>query len=452
MLEEYQIMKYNGTKHDLAWEESQYPAWEWSDFVSAPITYTPTAPNVEIVGVDEMNQNTTTEFIADINGGGGKYGIKWLRRDFPSGEWLTVKNNPEPDYFEIPCGSDNRYYYYDDEYKVDLTIGTQAMELKVEISDEVLAEIYSDTIIISLKPEPVIVRNILDSQDYGQLSVNSATYNSGDVVNLDVYEYHNFETYDDFQNGTYLFRVWDYGENEKSYLHADNLFIDKSQTVASSFHPTLPLTVTNNLEGGEGGTWQVKWDKKTTFEDPVASSNPFYAFDNTETEDLYTLKVENIDNTLNTDWQFLYWEDDITKSATRTEAITNTNKQFTANYKGQFRSQSADAFNSNSQRKLVRTNDGIYHLVYSSLGKVWHTQSLSADFAGNWDHEINYSNQINSGKGGTNPSIDYFGNDFVVVYEEDNGSGGYSIMLETSFGSGEYSVAALDAAYYGQEK
>ncbi|MCB0284420.1 MAG: hypothetical protein KDF60_17685 [Calditrichaeota bacterium] len=69
------LMKYNGTKHDLAWEESQYPAWEWSDFVSAPITYTPTAPNVEIVGVDEMNQNTTTEFIADINGGGGKYGI-----------------------------------------------------------------------------------------------------------------------------------------------------------------------------------------------------------------------------------------------------------------------------------------------------------------------------------------------------------------------------------------
>lgn len=49
----------------------------------------------------------------------------------------------------------------------------------------------------------------------------------------------------------------------------------------------------------------------------------------------------------------------------------------TAVLKGQLMSKEQTGISSNSQRKMVRTDNGIYHIVYESMGSVWYTHSLT---------------------------------------------------------------------------
>ncbi|MCK7525946.1 MAG: hypothetical protein MZV64_54230 [Ignavibacteriales bacterium] len=66
------VMKYNGTYHDVAWNINLYP---WSNFVYNQVSYIPQGLTVNILGVNALNYNSSSEFIADINGGGGEYAI-----------------------------------------------------------------------------------------------------------------------------------------------------------------------------------------------------------------------------------------------------------------------------------------------------------------------------------------------------------------------------------------
>ncbi|MDP2362686.1 MAG: hypothetical protein Q8M94_02830, partial [Ignavibacteria bacterium] len=173
------------------------------------------------------------------------------------------------------------------------------------------------------------------------------------------------------------------------------------------FYPTLPLTVTNNLEGGNGGTYKVTWDKKSNEINTINSGQVYYAFDGSILPDNYTLNVQDF-SALNTNWDFLNWSDGL-QSSTRIEAITANNKNFTAIYKGHFRSDNSSAYTSNSQQKIIRDINGYYHTVYTSMGNVWYTHSLTTDFSGNWSQEEWI------GENAKNPALDFYGNNLLVV-------------------------------------
>ncbi|MCH7772528.1 MAG: hypothetical protein IIA49_16180, partial [Bacteroidetes bacterium] len=91
--------------------------------------------------------------------------------------------------------------------------------------------------------------------------------------------------------------------------------------------------------------------------------------------------------------------------------FTSSNAVLTANLKGNLLSNSPGGFSTNSQRKIVRTDNGYYHLVYESLGNVYYTHSLTTDFYGDWTREELLMTKA------TNPSLDYVGNDVYIVYE-----------------------------------
>ncbi len=95
-----------------------------------------------------------------------------------------------------------------------------------------------------------------------------------------------------------------------------------------------------------------------------------------------------------------------------TGIVFNTsNAVATATLKGQLMSNSTTGISSNSQRKMVRTDNGIYHVMYESMGNVFYTHSLTSNFDGEWaaDQFI-----LDNAK---NPAIEYDGNIVKAVLE-----------------------------------
>ncbi len=67
--------------------------------------------------------------------------------------------------------------------------------------------------------------------------------------------------------------------------------------------------------------------------------------------------------------------------------FTSSNATATAVMKGHLLSDNSDVFGNNGQQHLVRDYNGYYHLFYVSMGKIWHTKSLTTNFDGAWSQE-----------------------------------------------------------------
>lgn len=128
-----------------------------------------------------------------------------------------------------------------------------------------------------------------------------------------------------------------------------------------------------------------------------------------------------------------------------------------ANLKGQLMSDDQNGISSASQRKIVRTDNGRYHVVYESMGTVWYAHSATSDFYGAW-----YPDQLMLEKG-KNPAIEYDGNVVKVVCEEYNPQYGgnaniWVLTFEQSMQGGWYEntdaeiIASYPNSYYGNAK
>ncbi len=74
-------------------------------------------------------------------------------------------------------------------------------------------------------------------------------------------------------------------------------------------------------------------------------------------------------------------------NATTGVVFTSANATATAVMKGHLLSDNSDVFGNNGQQHLVRDYNGYYHLFYVSMGKIWHTKSLTTNFDGAWSQE-----------------------------------------------------------------
>lgn len=136
--------------------------------------------------------------------------------------------------------------------------------------------------------------------------------------------------------------------------------------------------------------------------------------------------------------------------------FTSTEAIATAVLKGQLMSNDQNGVKNPSQRKMVRTDNGQYHVVYESMGTVFYTYSLTSDFYGAWspDEYLHYH--------GKNPAIDYDENMVAITFEEyDPQVGGDAKIHLYGFspsGNGFYYlwntavIAEYPNSYYGNAK
>src|SRR5690606_23642842 len=102
--------------------------------------------------------------------------------------------------------------------------------------------------------------------------------------------------------------------------------------------------------------------------------------------------------------------------------FTSPNAVVQANYKGQGLSNNQNAYANNSQRKFVRTNDGVLYNLYESLNCVW--LERSTDGGTSWSL-LNNANPLGSSEA-ISPSMDYFphqyGDLIVIAYQQKTGA------------------------------
>jgi hypothetical protein len=111
------------------------------------------------------------------------------------------------------------------------------------------------------------------------------------------------------------------------------------------------------------------------------------------------------------------------------------NKTYTALYKLPQRS-NVGAYSNNSQRKIVRSDDGKLHMVYESMGYVWYERSTNG---GTTWQIMNGGKPIDSNPG-RSPSID-------VLYQQGNYITEVYIVYQTH-ASGSNDMAAIKVAYF----
>jgi len=98
-----------------------------------------------------------------------------------------------------------------------------------------------------------------------------------------------------------------------------------------------------------------------------------------------------------------------------------------ANLKGTQLSNNSNAFANNSQRKLIKTPDGLMHLTYESMGRIFY--ETSTDNGTTWQL-MNGGKPLDNGAGKC-PTIDYSFNRVAIVYQQKNGD--YSTLQLKSF-------------------
>ncbi len=158
------------------------------------------------------------------------------------------------------------------------------------------------------------------------------------------------------------------------------------------------------------------------------------------------------------DFYFFSWDYDENKIslqdplyATTGVVFKDANATLTANLKGHLLSNNQNALSGGSQRRLVRTDNGIYHLVYESMGVIWYTHSNSTNFNGSWSAEAG----VEIGK---NPSMDFNYNTVRIVCEKSDADSSIieMITIDPDYNNPleyEYEdVIHFPLSYYGNAK
>ena len=114
--------------------------------------------------------------------------------------------------------------------------------------------------------------------------------------------------------------------------------------------------------------------------------------------------------------------------------FTSTSAVVTANVKATQLSNTSTAFQNNSQRKLVKTDNNYLYITYESIGHVWY--EMSTDNGATWSLG-NGGKPLDTG-GGKLPSIASHGNDIGIVWEEASG-GAAEIQIACGSGLSLYS-------------
>lgn len=276
-------------------------------------------------------------------------------------------------------------------------------------------------------------------------------YSPGDTVRLWRGVKYNISTSHTsyIKNGiNYNFRNWN---NYESYTSPATLRVLSNTTeFRSNYYPTIPLTIANNLEGGSSNNdFELTWQNpEPDILFPWQFGAQFNAFDFQEFGDHYSATAPNSFQALSTTWWFQNWEDGSDYNVKSNIQVTSP-VTYSANYKGHLRSNSQTALNDGPQRRLVRTDNGIYHLVYESMGLTWYTYSLTTNFNGAWsDEECLW---------GKNPSIDFEDN-IVKIVEEFQYEPGVILFTYEPDANGQYynsdyeTVTTYDASFYGNAK
>ena len=323
---------------------------------------------------------------------------------------------------------------------------------------------------------PVELKNSVEGTEnsFGYLKADNVNVNSGNKFNFKDSVSNTVEhgTLDTAYNNTrkYSFK-WENNDNITSvgqtnlYYGTYNFSIDRlknDKIIKRLFRTVYPLTVKNLIPEKSNITEGEIYFKDPTTDNQFnlysASGNGFIkneAFTGlniqvgTLVDQKYAVKAKQsfTASGINYNW----YEGDFNPSTQldfMVTGITNLN----AKYKGNLVSNYNSGFSTNSQRKVVRTDDGKLHIVYESLDKVWYTYSI--DNGVTWQPE----QLVDIASANTkNASITHNSNAIFIAFQSNEGprikaarfSNGQKSWITNvySLSSYDYDIRPVIAAY-----
>lgn len=126
------------------------------------------------------------------------------------------------------------------------------------------------------------------------------------------------------------------------------------------------------------------------------------------------------------EYYFVGWSDGVFSNYRQ----FSSNTDIKALYKLTHKSNQANAYSNPSQRKFIQTPDGVKHICYESMGKVWY--ELSTDGGTTWI--LGNGGKPLSSADSKNPSMSFYGNQIGIVWQEKSGNS-FKIKMALFYGS-----------------
>lgn len=294
-----------------------------------------------------------------------------------------------------------------------------------------------------LKPLVYLENSANSSNAGGTLHIGSNNYNSGKYVLVDEGTYNigtNNERFTNFQGSGFTYKHNNWNELSDDFFLSRNIEIITDNDQIGKFYKLergkIQVLLEGNIVTGAGtGSFQDPWyvlananqpgnywinftseyepngkegatEKGVFLNQPYTGNNPVYYSVKTDYEQNIFLNQTGRTHK----FYFQGWSASPEGSAEFQNAnLTETpvvfkqaNATVQANLKGTQLSNDPSAYNTTSQRKYVKTNDGYLHSVYESMGKVWY--EVSSDNGVSWVLQNNGNPISASGK---QPAIDY---------------------------------------------
>ena len=257
------------------------------------------------------------------------------------------------------------------------------------------------------------------------------TIHNGGTVNIDNEDYENTEnlpgqqvteTY--LKNSVHRFEAKEQIYPEGSYYRGFNPRSDYDggwvypDLITRRYESTIQPTVTNN-----NGTYLAKYrNRYNAYVNGSAPEDNGFVANIFPTKQIWQFESSQIsaptDQTFPSGLTgiFVNWLDG--SQINPIIVIPTDNQTYTALYKYPHHSNSTSAYSSNSQRKFIQTPDGVKHICYESMGKVWY--ELSTDNGTTWF--LGNAGKPLSSVDSKNPSMSFYGNQVGIVWQEKDGN------------------------------
>lgn len=347
-------------------------------------------------------------------------------------KWNLIENST---FLKTLAGSNGTYYTYEIPELLEIirTAHDQSSP-KVYLSFRTSSELTNSTFNIFSDLVLIITYDIRynyyvkNNFETGNLKVNSETKFSGESVRLPENSVNNFEALEP-QSTVYYEYLW----NDVEAINYKSEWILKLETGIIKNKGQNIIIVDTSVTDRHNSIMTANLRKNLR----ISRIDDFSEFDNVINAGVVAHVVEQNSGQLSAPPQtvngkiyvFTGWADNFSEQNPRTITPVE-NESYTALYKYPHHSNSTTAYSNPSQRKFIQTPDGVKHICYESMGKVWY--ELSTDNGATWI--LGNGGKPLSSTDAKNPSMSFYGNQIGIVWQEKSGSS-FKIKMALFYGS-----------------
>jgi Secretion system C-terminal sorting domain len=335
-------------------------------------------------------------------------------------KWNLIENSL---FLKTLVGSNGTYYTYEIPELLEIIRSAHEQSIpKVYLSFKTSSELLNSTfntfndLVLIITYDIRYKYFVKNNFDAGNLKINNENKYSGESVRLSENSINNFEALEP-QNTTDYDYLWN--DTEAPNTKSDWALKLESGIIKNKGQNVIAIDTSVLEKHNSIMTANLRKNLRITRIDD------FSEFDNVINAGVVTHVVEQNTGQLSAppqtingkNYVFGGWIDNNNDFNPR-NITPPDNYSYSVRYKYPRHSNQTNAYSNTSQRRFIQTPDGVKHICYESMNKVWY--ELSTDNGATW--LLGNSGKPLSSSDSKNPSMSFYANQIGIVWQEKNGS------------------------------